>query len=94
MAEWPVVLEKARRMEFDRLERIATMAGVVLVAWQIKPVAAVGASALFAYLFQFVYLAPVLLLALGPFQVRRVRRGLDQAARNRDTESEATHGEH
>jgi len=91
--EWPAVLGNARRVEFDRLEQIATLAGVIVVAWQIKPAASLGASALISYLVQFVYLVPVLLLVLGPFFVRRIRRGLNEAARNRDAGAEAKDGQ-
>lgn len=91
--EWPAVLGKARQVEFDRLEQIATLAGVILVAWQVKPATSVGVSALLAYLVQFVYLAPVLVLVLGPFFVRRIRRGLDLAAQNRDAKIEAENGQ-
>lgn len=90
--EWPAVLGKARRVEFDRLEQIATLAGVIVVAWQIKPATSLGASALISYFVQFVYLAPVLLLVLGPFFVRRIRRGLNEAALNRDAGTEARDG--
>lgn len=90
--EWPAVLGKARQVEFDRMEQIATLAGVILVAWQVKPATSVGVSALLAYLTQFVYLAPVLVLVLGPFFVRRIRRGLNLAAQNRDAEIEAENG--
>lgn len=91
--EWPGVLAKARQVEFDRVEQIATLAGVILVAWQVKPASSVGASALFAYLLQFALLAPLLLLVLGPFFVRRIRRGLDEAARDRAASTpEPPHG--
>lgn len=91
--EWPGLLAKARQVEFDRLERIATLAGVVIVASQIKPASSLGESALLAYLMQFAYLAPVLLLVLGPFFVRRIRRGLDEAARDRvAAKQESPHG--
>jgi hypothetical protein len=91
--EWPTVLGKARQVEFDRLEQIATLAGVIVVAWQVKPVTSLGASALISYLVQFVYLVPVLLLVLGPFFVRRIRRGLNAAVRNRDAATEARDGQ-
>lgn len=91
--EWPTVLGKARQVEFDRLEQIATLAGVIVVAWQVKPVTSLGASALISYLVQLVYLVPVLLLVLGPFFVRRIRRGLNAAVRNRDTGTEARDGQ-
>ena len=91
--EWPTVLGKARQVEFDRLEQIATLAGVIVVAWQVKPVTSLGASALISYLVQFVYLVPVLLLVLGPFFVRRIRRGLNAAVRNRDAGTEARDGQ-
>lgn len=91
--EWPGALAKARQVEFDRLERIATLAGVILLAWQVKPASSVGASALVAYLMQFALLAPLLLLVLGPFFVRRIRRGLDEAARDRvAAKPEPSHG--
>lgn len=84
VTEWPAVMKSARQENFDRLEEIATMAGVILVAWQIKPMTSVGGSALVAFIAQFVYLAPALLLVLGPFFIRRIRRGLNEVARNRD----------
>lgn len=83
--DWPEVLAKARQVDFDRLEQIATMAGVILVAWQVKPATSLGLMELLAYLWQFVYLAPVMLCVLGPFFVRRIRRGLNQAAQARDS---------
>lgn len=86
--EWPMLLSKARQIEFDRLEQIATLAGVILVTWQIKPVTSLDPSVLLGYLAQFAYLAPILLLALGPFFVRRIRRGVNEAAQYRDAEIE------
>lgn len=90
--EWPAVLGKARREEFDQLEQIATLAGVIAVAWQVKPATLLEVSALISYVVQFLYLLPVLLFVLGPFFVRRIRRGLDVAARNRDTRAEVKDG--
>lgn len=90
--EWPAVLGKARLVEFDRLEEIATLVGVIVIAWQIKPATSLDTSALLSYLVQFVYLAPVLVLVLGPFFVRRIRRGLDEEARTRDSNGEANNG--
>lgn len=88
VADWPAVLGKARQVEFDRVEQIATLVGVIVVAWQVKPATSLGASALLSYMVQFVYLAPVLVLMLGPFFVRRIRRGLNEAAGKRDSTAE------
>lgn len=81
VSQWRQILDKARQVEFDRLEQFATLVGVILIAWQIRPAASIEADDLLAYLMQYAHLLPILALALVPFFVRRIRRGLSQVAR-------------
>lgn len=82
--QWPEILAKARSIEFDRFEQIGTLAGVILVTSLLKPATSTEASVLVTYLIQFLLALPVLLLILGPFFLRRIRRGLEEAAREQD----------
>ena len=81
VSQWRQILDKARHVEFDRLEQFATLVAVILIAWQIRPTASLGADDLLGYLMQFAHLLPILALILVPFFVRRIRRGLCQVAR-------------
>ena len=81
VSQWRQVLDKARKVEFDRLEQFTTLVVVILVAWQVRPSATLEASDLLGYLVQYVYLLPILALVMLPFLVRRIRRGLKLVAR-------------
>lgn len=92
IAEWPALLAKASQVEFDGVEQVATLLGVILLAWQVKPPQSLGALEFSLYLNQFIYLIPLLVLLLGPFFVRRIRRGLNLAAQSRDRAVEEKNG--
>lgn len=86
--QWPERLAKARSIEFDRFEQIGTLAGVLLVTALLQPATSTETSDLAAYLLQLLVALPLLLLILGPFFLRRIRRGLDEIA-NKDHEPPA-----
>lgn len=75
--QWAKRLSNARSVEFDRIEQACTLSAVIVVAYQIMPMSTIGIDALGKYLVQYVLLLPVLALLLGPFYIRRIRRGLE-----------------
>lgn len=81
--EWPTLLAQVKRLEFDQFERIGVIAGVGLVSWLLRPAATVELSVPFTYLSQLLFSLPLLLIVTGPFFLRRIRRGLDEAAKER-----------
>lgn len=87
--EWPNILGKAKEIEFDQFERIGTMAGVILVAMLVKPAPSFDTTAVAVFLGQFLFLGPLLTLALGPFFVRRIRRGITLQANERSDSENA-----
>lgn len=91
LGDWPALLQAARRTEFDRLERAVTLAAVLVVAWQIKPVDPLDGS-LGGYFGQFAVWLPALAACLLPCQVRRVRRGLAAGA-GTERGAEKDHGQ-
>lgn len=81
--EWPELLSRVQEQEFDHVERIGIIAAVALASCLLRP-AAMGDMALtFAFLSQLFLSLPLLLMTAGPFFLRRIRRGLDQAAKSR-----------
>ena len=78
--QWPEMLAKARSIEFDRFEQIGTLGGVLLVTALLQPATSTEASVIAAYLIQFLLALPLLLLLLGLFYLRRIRRGLEELA--------------
>lgn len=89
--DWPALLARLQEAEFDRFERIGIVAGVVLVTWLLRPDASEGLSVPFAFLSQLLLALPLLILIVGPFFLRRIRRALDEAVRARhDTTSGAS----
>lgn len=87
--------EQARQIEFDATERIGIVAGVVLTAYLLRfdAAQAQAMSLPMRYLIQFISALPLLALLVGPFLLRRTRRGLEQviAAHRRDSHKEANH---
>ncbi len=81
--EWPALLAKMKEVELDRYERIGIIAAVVLSAWFLRPAAGSDASIPLVFLSQFVFAVPLLLTLAGPFFLRRIRRGLHKAAKDR-----------
>lgn len=92
---WPELLARIGGLEFDRFERLGTLAGVVLVTWLLQPAARIEAAPGRVFLTQLLLSLPLLLLVVGPFFFRRMRRGLDQAIRQRSglTADSAREGE-
>jgi hypothetical protein len=88
-------LEQARSIDFDTSERVGIVVGVVLTAYLLRfdPAQVQAMSLPLRYLVQFIAALPLLGLLVGPFLLRRTRRGLDQviAARRRDTQKEPSH---
>ena len=84
LREWPALLAEASRHAFDLLEWIGVVAGVVLVAAILRPLASSSAPPVVTFASQFLLSVPLLLIAVGPFFVRRTNRGLDRLLDERD----------
>lgn len=84
-AEWNAALKKARQTNFDRTEWIGILAGITFATYLLRPDAeqAAALSLPVRYFIQFIAAVPLLILVVGPFYVRRTRRGLDQENANR-----------
>jgi hypothetical protein len=75
--QWESMLRRARETEFDTVEWAGTVAGVAFAAFALR---AGGGEPdfLFTHLLgQFVLALPLLTILVGPFLLRRTRRGLD-----------------
>lgn len=83
VGEWPDLLARMNGQPFDRIERLGMIAGVVLVTWLLQPAARIEAAPGMVFLSQLLFSLPLLLLVAGPFFLRRMRRGLDLAIRQR-----------
>lgn len=94
-AERKPLLEKAREIDFDWLEWGGIVGGSAFVAWLLH----FDYSALPPHMrmvvpvLQFVLALPLLAIVVGPFYVRRARRGLDRELerRNRCTQEAGPH---
>jgi len=78
-AQWAEAIREAQSVDFDGIERIALIVGVVAVAYllRIEAGAVPMASLPAVYIVQFIEAAILLVLLVGPFYLRRARRGLD-----------------
>lgn len=83
VGEWPYLLSRARKVEFDRLEQVCTLAAVIVIAYQVRPMSVMDNASFIGYLTQYAFLVPLLALLLAPFYIRRIRRGLKLAANDR-----------
>jgi len=83
-AEWEDVQRRASETDFDFFEWGGVLAGVVFVTYLMRfsPDQATLPLPLL-YVIQFVAAVPLLLLAVGPFYLRNMRRGLDQEIERR-----------
>ncbi|MDP3539774.1 MAG: hypothetical protein Q8S26_13855 [Azonexus sp.] len=79
--EWPSVLGKVQKADFDQFERIGIIAAVVISAWFLRPAAIAETSLPFVFLSQQLLALPLLLILAGPFFLRRIRRCLDAEAK-------------
>jgi len=75
--QWESVLNRARDTEFDAIEWAGIVAGVAFTAFALRPGAGEPESLFTLYLGQFVLALPLLIALVGPFLLRRTRRGLD-----------------
>ena len=83
--EWDEALKRARDTNFDTTERIGMLAGIVVVTYLLGFDAnqAAAPSLPVGYFIQFLAAVPLLVLIVGPFYLRRTRRGLDQEIERR-----------
>lgn len=79
-AERKPVLDKARNIDFDVAEWVGIVGGCAFVAWLLRfDYAALPSQMLMVIpVLQFVLALPLLGIVVGPFYVRRTRRGLDR----------------
>ena len=83
--EWGKALQLARETNLDTIEWTGVLAGITCVTYLLRFDADQAAALTLPaqYLIQFLGAAPLLALALGPFYLRRTRRGLDQEIERR-----------
>lgn len=79
-AERKPVLEQAREIDFDWLEWGGIVGGSAFVAWLLHfDYSALAPQMLMVIpVLQYVLALPLLAIVVGPFYVRRTRRGLDR----------------
>lgn len=75
--QWEGILNRARNTEFDAIEWAGIVAGVAFAAFALRSGAGEPESLFTRYLGQFVLALPLLVVLVGPFFLRRTRRGLD-----------------
>ena len=85
-ADQDEVLRIARRTELDLLERIGILSGVVGTTAVLQSVGADWNALPVRLLAQFALAMPLLLCVVGPFLLRRTRRGLDIECGKRSNE--------
>lgn len=88
--EWEDALKRARETDFDSIEWIGLLAGIAFTTYLLRFDAEQAAvlSLPAKYFAQFLAAVPLLALFVGPFYLRRTRRGLDQEIeRRRDSHS-------
>ena len=76
-AQWEGVLNRARDTPFDTIEWVGIVAGVAFVTFALRSGAGEPGSLFTLFLGQFVLALPLLVVFVGPFLLRRTRRGLD-----------------
>ena len=83
-AQWDSAVKQAREMPFDAIERIAMIAGTAFTTYLLRFAADGSESALpLRFAAQFLAAVPVLILCVGPFYLRCMRRGLEQFIQRR-----------
>jgi len=84
-SDWDEALEHAREMSFDTTEWMGIVVGVAFATYLLR-FDADQATALILpvrYFIQFLAAVPLLALIVGPFYLRRTRRGLDEEIERR-----------
>jgi len=84
-AEWDQALKQARETNFDTIEWIGVLADIAFVTYLLRFDVDQGAAVSLPvrYFIQFLAAVPLLALVVGPFYLRRTRRGLDQEIERR-----------
>jgi hypothetical protein len=82
--QWEGVLTRARATPFDAIELAGILAGVAFAAFALRSDASEPGSLFIHYLAQFVLALVMLVVLVGPFYLRRTRRGLDLALAQRN----------
>ena len=83
-AEWEDAMKHAREMDFDMIEKTLTLAGIAFTTYLLRFDAnEVVISLPIRYLAQVVAAVPLLLIFVGPFYLRCLRRGLDKEIERR-----------
>jgi hypothetical protein len=82
---WDEALEHAREMSFDTMEWMGIVVGVAFATYLLRFDAdqAAALSLPARYFIQFLAAVPLLALVVGPFYLRRTRRGLDREIERR-----------
>jgi hypothetical protein len=83
--EWDDALARARELGFDTMEWMGIIAGIVFATYLLRFDADQAAALTLPvrYFIQFLCAVPLLALVVGPFYLRRTRRGLDQELERR-----------
>lgn len=77
-ADWPQAVQQARETDFDAVERIGVLAAIALTTYLLRfDVNETELSLPIRFVAQFVAAVPLLVLLVGPFYLRCLRRGLD-----------------
>ena len=84
--DWDAVLNQARTTDFDLIERFGIVLGTALTAYLLRlgTEFATSLALPIQYLIQFLSALPILALLVGPFYLRRLRRGLDREVEQRN----------
>lgn len=78
-SEWDEALKQARETNFDTVELIGVLAGTAFTTYLLRFGAdEAGISFQLRFAAQFVAAIPLLILFVGPFYLRCLRRGLEQ----------------
>lgn len=93
---WDSALVRARDTAFDAIEWAGMAFGIAVVTYALRPGAGDAEPFFALYLMQFFMALPLLAVFVGPFLLRRTRRGLDlQLARhNGGDQWSSTHARH
>ncbi len=88
--EWPLALSRARGLPLDGVEMIGIVASVVLVTWMLRDLMPASdlAAATMLNVMRFFLAIPLLALFVGPFMLRRTRRGLETLRQQRESTRE------
>lgn len=90
-AEWDEALKQARETNFDMIEWIGVLGGIAFVTYLLRFGAdqAAALSLPVRYFIQFLAAVPLLVLVVGPFYLRRTRRGLAREIERRHGRSQS-----